>query len=51
MVANPEDLVHGREGAGTMMPTRPPSAVLFYRSTPPTGTKGLQDIKTTKGGK
>jgi pilus assembly protein CpaD len=45
MVANPEDLVHGRDGgigsnaAGT-------KAVIMYRTTPPTGTKGLQDVST-----
>jgi pilus assembly protein CpaD len=47
MVANPEDLVHGREGglgnnaAGT-------KAVILYRSTPPTGSKGLQETSTKK---
>lgn len=50
MVANPEDLVHGREGglgsnaAGT-------KAVILYRTTPPSGSKGLQDVSTKSGGK
>ena len=49
MVANPEDLIHGREGTGTGDVDTAARAVLYYRSTPPTGTKGLQDISTKKG--
>lgn len=49
MVANPEDLVHGRGGTGTGDVDTAARAVLYYRSTPPTGTKGLQDISTKKG--
>lgn len=48
MVADPEDLVHGREGSGApdaLTATRP---VNLYRTTPPTGTKGLEKV-TTKG--
>ena len=48
-VANPEDLVHGREGTGVGDTGTAAKAVLFYKSTPPSGTKGLQDI-STKGG-
>jgi pilus assembly protein CpaD len=48
MVANPEDLIHGREATGVDI-NAAARAIQFYRSTPPTGTKGLQDI-TTKGG-
>jgi len=48
MVANPEDLLHGREGAGTGDVNAAAKAVIFYRSAPPSGTKGLQSI-TTKG--
>jgi pilus assembly protein CpaD len=50
MVANPEDLVHGRDGglgsnaAGT-------KAVILYRTTPPTGSKGLEDVSTKSGSK
>ena len=46
MVANPEDLVHGREGTGIGDTTTAAKAVQLYRTTPPTGTKGLQDINT-----
>lgn len=49
MAANPEDLIHGREGLGTNDVKTAARAVQFYRSTPPTGTKGLQDINTKKG--
>jgi len=48
MVANPEDLIHGRESTGLGDNTAVTKAVLLYRSTPPTGTKGLQDINTKK---
>lgn len=50
MVANPEDLIHGREGLGTGDVTTGARAIQFYRATPPTGTKGLQDI-SAKGSK
>jgi pilus assembly protein CpaD len=46
MVANPEDLLHGREGSGVGDTSTGAKAVIFYRSTPPSGVKGLQDIKT-----
>lgn len=49
MVANPEDLVHGREGSAVGDAATATKAVGVYRSTPPTGTKGLQDISTKKG--
>ena len=44
MVANPEDLLHGREGGSvtdTMTATR---AVEMYRTKPPTGQGGLQAV-------
>ena len=50
MVANPEDLLHGREGVGTTDSWTAQRAIEMYRTTPPTGTKGLQDV-TPKGGK
>ena len=50
MVANPEDLIHGREGAGVGDPMTGLKAVQFYRSSPPTGQNGLQDV-SPKGGK
>jgi pilus assembly protein CpaD len=48
MVANPEDLVHGREGSVTVDPNTGTKAIVLYRSTVPTGSKGLQDISTKK---
>ena len=48
MVANPEDLVHGREGSGVGDAATAARAVNIYRTTPPTGTKGLTDISTKK---
>jgi pilus assembly protein CpaD len=48
MVANPEDLVHGREGTGIGDPMTGAKAVNAYRSAAPTGNKGLQDINTQK---
>ena len=49
MIANPEDLVHGREGSGVGDVLTSTKAVGMYRSTAPTGSKGLQDVNT--GGK
>jgi len=46
MIANPEDLVHGREGSGVGDATTGARAIGLYRTTPPTGTKGLQSINT-----
>lgn len=46
MVANPEDLIHGREALGTGDVKTGSRAVIYYRSTPPSGTKGLQSIST-----
>lgn len=48
MVANPEDLVHGREGSGLGDARVSSKAVDYYRKAPPTGTTGLQDISTKK---
>ncbi len=50
MVANPEDLLHGREGTTVTDAYTAARAVELYRTTPPSGTKGLQDV-TPKGGK
>jgi pilus assembly protein CpaD len=49
MVANPEDLVHGREGTNVGDPNTGAKAINAYRSQEPTGKKGLQEI-STKGG-
>ena len=48
MVANPEDLIHGREGSGVGDAMTSSKAVRSYRSAAPTGTGGLQDISTKK---
>ena len=49
MVASPEDLVHGRTGGSVSDVTTGTKAVSFYRSSEPTGTKGLKDISTKQG--
>jgi pilus assembly protein CpaD len=49
MVANPEDLVHGREGQSVGDPLAGVKAVDTYRSAEPTGKKGLQSV-SVKGG-
>ena len=48
MVANPEDLVHGREPGGTTDVRSATKAITFYRTAPQSGEKGLQDISTKK---
>jgi pilus assembly protein CpaD len=49
MVANPEDLVHGREGNSVGDPLPGIKAVDSYRSAAPTGKGGLQSV-SPKGG-
>ena len=46
MVANPQDLVHGREGSGVGDNRTAVKAVDSYRKAVPTGTTGLKDINT-----
>ena len=48
MVANPEDLVHGRSGDSVSDVTTGTKAVSVYKSSEPTGAKGLKDISTKK---
>ena len=48
MIANPQDLVHGRDGGGTLDPQTAARAVGIYRTAPPTGTKDLQSVSTKK---
>ena len=48
MVANPEDLIHGREGSAVVDTMTATKAVGSYRNAAPTGTKGLQDLDTKK---
>jgi pilus assembly protein CpaD len=47
MVANPEDLIHGREGDPYVDAAAASRGISVYYSTPPTGKKGLQDVKTS----
>jgi pilus assembly protein CpaD len=49
MIANPEDLIHGREGTGVGDTATAAKAIELYRATPPSGSKGLQSV--TKGSK
>jgi pilus assembly protein CpaD len=51
MVANPEDLVHGREGTNIGNNAAGTKAIILYRTTPPTGQKGLQDVSSKGGSK
>lgn len=46
MIANPEDLVHGREGSGVVDSRTATKAVESYRQTKPTGEQGLKSIST-----
>ena len=49
MIANPQDLVSGREGSGVGDSLTATKAVQSYRKAAPTGTEGLKDISTKKG--
>ena len=46
MVADPVDLIHGREGSGLSSPETLTKALDVYRKASPTGTKALQNINT-----
>jgi len=48
MVADPQDLVHGREGTGVGDALTSSKAVSAYRRAEPTGKQGLQDVNTKK---
>jgi pilus assembly protein CpaD len=50
MIANPEDLIHGREATGIDNVNDATRAIQYYRSTPPSGSKGLQSVSTKSGG-
>jgi pilus assembly protein CpaD len=50
MVADPVDLVHGREGGSVIDAATAAKAVQYYRAAPPTGSKGLEDT-SPKGSK
>jgi pilus assembly protein CpaD len=45
-IANPQDLVHGQEGAGVADASTATRPVNLYRTTPPSGSKGLQAVST-----
>lgn len=49
MVADPVDLIRGRDGSGVTDGVTATRAIQMYRTTPPSGTKGLQDVNTKKG--
>ncbi|MEO5773385.1 MAG: CpaD family pilus assembly lipoprotein [Sphingomicrobium sp.] len=46
MIANPEDLVHGREGSSVIDAQTSNKALTTYRSTQPTGSGGLKETST-----
>ena len=50
MIADPVDLIHGREGTGVGDAATAAKAIELYRRTAPTGAKGLDNV-STKGGK
>ena len=50
MVADPTDLVHGREGGGVVDPVTSAKAVDVYRNKPASGSGGLQSVNTKSGG-
>ena len=47
-VANPEDLVHGQPGTAAVDPATAAKAVMYYRSNPPTGSRGLEAVSPKK---
>lgn len=47
MIANPDDLVHGREGSSTRSATTAGRAIRTYREGQPTGRQGLTPTSTT----
>jgi pilus assembly protein CpaD len=49
MIANPNDLVLGQEGAAGSDPATAAKAVRTYRENVPTGKGGLKDVSTTGG--
>lgn len=51
MVADPQDLVHGRNTDGPTDPLTSDKAIRTFRDTPPSGTKGLKIETTSKVGR
>ena len=50
MIANPEDLIHGREGNPYVDAAAASRGIGVYYSTPPTGKGGLKDVQTSGKG-
>lgn len=50
MVADPNDLIVGRDGSTDGTGSTAARAIRVYRQAPPTGTQGLQQTSTTQGG-
>lgn len=46
MVADPQDLIHGREGSGSVDAASSTKAIRTYRAAPPTGMGGLKNENT-----
>lgn len=49
MIANPDDLIHGRDGTNSGSGTTAGRAIRAYREGQPTGRQGLQQTTTTSG--
>lgn len=49
MIAQPEDLVHGRSGAGTIDPATSTKAIESYRKASPTGNGNTVKAESAKG--
>jgi pilus assembly protein CpaD len=50
MVADPHDLVHGRDSSGPADPTLSAKAIKTFREAPPSGNRGLKVESTSKVG-
>jgi pilus assembly protein CpaD len=50
MVADPQDLIYGRDAGPVVDSVAGSKAIQSYRAAKPTGEKGLQDVSTKKGG-
>ena len=50
MVADPQDLVHGRDSNGPADPTLSAKAIKTFRDAPPSGTRGLKGESTSQVG-
>ncbi|HSJ77662.1 MAG TPA: CpaD family pilus assembly protein [Erythrobacter sp.] len=50
MIADPQDLLEGKKGAGETVIATSNKAISTYRDTAPTGAGGLQDASTRGGG-